>query len=194
MSKQTHNLEAEQITDAPVERILLHSCCGPCSTIALERLGERFAVTVYFYNPNISPVAEYQRRLDAQKTVVERLRTPYPLRLIVADYDPAPFAAAVKGLEAEPEGGARCAACFAQRLEQTAQCAKAEGFDYFTTALSVGPTKDATLLNRIGAGLEETCSIPYFPADFKKQGGYQRSVALSKELGLYRQNYCGCGL
>jgi len=196
MLKPTYTRKAEPIVDAqPGSTLLLHSCCGPCSTIALERLGERFAVTVYFYNPNIHPAAEYQRRLDAQKTVAERLRTRYPLRLIVPDsYNPAPFAAAVKGLEAEPEGGARCAACFTFRLEQTAQRAKAEGFDYFATALSAGPTKDATLLNKIGADLEEAYHISYLPADFKKQGGHQRSVALAKELGLYRQNYCGCML
>jgi len=158
----------------------------------LEGLGERFAVTLYFYNPNILPEAEYQRRLEAQKTVVERSAPSYPITLRSALYDPLPFLRVREGLEAIPEGGERCGRCFLLRLEATAQLAKAEGFDYFTTTLSVSPHKDAERLNEIGTSLGEAYGVVYLPADFKKKGGYQRSVALSQAWGLYRQSYCGC--
>jgi len=168
--------------------LLLHTCCSPYSTAVSERLETHFAVTLYFYNPNIHPEAEYEQRLEAQRTVAEHFQAP----LIAAPYDPAPFAAIAAGLDAEPEGGARCTRCFTLRLEETARLAKAEGFDTFTTTLSVRPRKDAARLNEIGMDAGAKYGIPYHSADFKKQGGYQRSVALAKELGLYRQNYCGC--
>jgi len=159
----------------------------------LERLGERFSVTLYFYNPNIDSETEYQRRLEAQRRVAEELRVRYPVQLIAAPYDPAPFAAVAEGFGAESEGGARCDRCFALRLEETAKLAKVQGFEYFTTTLSVSPRKDAGRLNEIGAALGEAYGVPYLVADFKKKGGYQRSVELAAALQLYRQGYCGCG-
>jgi len=176
----------------PGRTLLLHTCCGPCSTVALERLGEQFAVTLYFYNPNIRPEAEYQRRLETQKLVVEGIRTRYPVTLLAVPYDPAPFAVATQGLESEPEGGVRCVNCFTFRLEETARLAKERGFDYFATTLTTGPTKDAELLNEVGEAVGARYGVAHLPADFKKQGGHQRSVALSEKLGLYRQRYCGC--
>ena len=194
MAKVDYNREMEQQIAAarPGGTLLLHSCCGPCATAVLERLGEHFAVTLYFYNPNIHPEAEYERRLEAQRAVVEQIQTRYPSALLVAPYDPAPFLAATAGLEAESEGGARCTRCYAFRLEETARLAQERGCDYFTTTLSIGPTKDAERLNEIGAALGKTYGVSYLPADFKKKGGFQRSVALSEELGIYRQTYCGC--
>ena len=171
-----------------MKKLLLHTCCGPCSTAVLERLKDEFDITLFFYNPNILPEAEYQRRLKAQEAAARWV----DVSLIAPPYDSARFFAVTAGLEAELEGGARCARCFAFRLEETARRAKAGGFDCFATTLSIGPTKDAALLNQIGTAVSQQYGVPYLPADFKKQGGYQRSVALSKELGLYRQNYCGC--
>ena len=196
MAKYDHNPDFErQIAAArPGSALLLHSCCGPCSAAVLERLGERFAITLYFYNPNIRPEAEYRRRLEAQKTVLERTRLRYPTKLLTAPYDPQAFGAVEAGLEAEPEGGVRCTRCFLLRLEETARLAKVQNFDYFATTLSISPHKDAKRLNEIGAGLAETYGLPYLTADFKKKGGYQRSMELAREWGLYRQSYCGCGV
>ena len=195
MIKADYNLAMERqiAVMEPGRTLLLHSCCGPCSTAVLERLGDHFSITLFFYNPNICPAAEYERRLEAQQTVIERLRLRYPASLIAAPYDPAPFAAIAAGLEAEPEGGTRCMRCFTLRLEETARVAKADGFNYFATTLSVSPHKNAGQLNEIGMALGEAYGVLYLPADFKKKGGYQRSVALAGELGLYRQSYCGCG-
>jgi len=188
-----HQAFERQIAAArPGSTLLLHSCCGPCSAAVLERLGEHFAVTLYFYNPNIHPEAEYQKRLEAQKTVLERMTPRYPAKLLAAPYDPQPFAAVTAGLEREPEGGARCTRCFFLRLEETAKLAHAQGFDYFTTTLTVSPHKDPERLNETGSRLGEEYHVAYLPADFKKKGGYQRSVELAKAWGLYRQNYCGC--
>jgi len=194
MTKRDYHAELEQTTAGtePGSTLLLHTCCGPCSTVALERLGGHFAITLYFYNPNIHPEAEYERRLETQTLVVEGVKTRYPVTLIAAPYDPAPFFAATEGLASEPEGGARCVNCFTFRLEETARLAKEQGFDYFTTTLTTGPTKDAELLNGIGEALAVRYGVCHLSADFKKQGGHQRSVALSEELGLYRQKYCGC--
>ena len=176
----------------PGSTLLLHSCCGPCSTAVLERLGEHFAVTAFFYNPNILPEEEYERRLEAQKTVIERLTTCYPITLRTAPYDPAQFRAIAAGMERAPEGGTRCARCFRFRLEETARLAKAENFDFFTTTLSVSPRKDARVLNEIGTAVSAAHGVPYLIADFKKDGGHPRSVELAKAFGIYRQNYCGC--
>jgi len=194
MTRHYYNQQCEaQIAAAPLgSRLLLHSCCGPCSTAVLEQLGEHFAVTLYFYNPNILPTDEYQNRLDAQRTVVDRLATRYPVQWIAVPYNPAPFRSAIEGLEAEPEGGNRCTHCFFLRLAETARLAKEQGFLYFTTTLSVSPRKDANRLNEIGMALGETYGLSYLAADFKKKGGYQRSIELAKTLQLYRQTYCGC--
>ena len=191
MQKRNYNQEMEQIMAAiPAgQRLLLHSCCGPCSAAVIERLGAWFAVEVYFYNPNIQDQAEYQRRLEAQRVVVACVDTSYPVTLVETPYDPAPFAHIAAGLEgASEEGGLRCTACFELRLVATARLAKERGISHFTTTLTVSPRKNAVRLNEIG----EACGVEYLPADFKKRGGYQRSVELAQAWGLYRQNYCGC--
>ena len=159
-------------------RLLLQSCCGPCSTAVLEVLRPHFEVTLLYYNPNIQPEEEYRLRLENQLRVLREL---YPdVGLLECAYDGGAFTAAARGLESEPEGGARCTACFRLRLE------------YICTTLSVSPHKDAERLNAIGAGLGEKYGVRFLPCDFKKRDGYRRSIELSKSLGLYRQNYCGC--
>lgn len=175
-----------------VPTLLLHSCCGPCSSYVLEYLSQHFNITVLYYNPNIWPPTEFQKRAETQKALISGMVFKNPVRLVVLDDGCEKFEEAVTGLEAEPEGGARCIPCFRLRLEETAKRARDESYDYFTTTLSVSPHKNAQAINDIGRMLEEKYSVGYLFADFKKRGGYQRSVALSKQLGLYRQEYCGC--
>jgi predicted adenine nucleotide alpha hydrolase (AANH) superfamily ATPase len=173
-------------------RLLLHSCCGPCSSYVLEYLSKHFAVTVFYYNPNIWPEAEFHKRAEVQRTLVSRLNPDDPAELVVADYRPEEFVNIATGLETEPEGGKRCRRCFALRLEEAARYAGEHAFDYFTTTLSVSPHKDAAVLNELGGTLAEKYGVPFLFADFKKRGGYKRSIELSGQYGLYRQNYCGC--
>lgn len=170
--------------------LLLHSCCGPCSTAVLEVLCPHFAVTLLYYDPNIQPEAEYALRLENQLRVLRELHPE--VALLPCEYDGAAFTAAARGLEGEPEGGARCTACFRLRLGYTARAAAEGGFEFFCTTLSVSPHKDAERLNAIGAELGEKYGVRFLPCDFKKRDGYRRSIELSKSLGLYRQNYCGC--
>lgn len=170
-------------------RLLLHSCCGPCSSAVIERLAPHFDLTVYYYNPNIAPEEEYRRRLAVQRELVEKLGRAV---LVEGEYEPAVFLAAVRGLEGEPEGGARCTECFRLRLEATARRAAEGGFDYFCTTLTVSPHKDAARINAISEALAEHYGVAALPADFKKREGYKRSIELSRQYGLYRQNYCGC--
>lgn len=170
--------------------LLLHSCCGPCSTAVLEVLCPHFAVTLLYYDPNIQPEAEYALRLENQLRVLRELHPE--VALLPCEYDGAAFTAAARGLEGEPEGGVRCTACFRLRLGYTARAAAEGGFEFFCTTLSVSPHKDAERLNAIGAELGEKYGVRYLPSDFKKRDGYRRSIELSKSLGLYRQNYCGC--
>lgn len=169
--------------------LLLHSCCGPCSSRCLETLKETFAVTVLYYNPNITDPAEYAHRKAEQ---LRLLRETGWADSLDCDYDPAEFFAAAKGLEGEPEGGARCRACFVLRLSRTARAAKEGGYAYFCSTLSVSPHKNAAWLNEIGEKLQEECGVLWLHNDFKKRGGYLRSTQLAREYGLYRQNYCGC--
>lgn len=171
-------------------RLLLHSCCGPCSSAVLERLAPHFALTVFFSNPNIFPGEEYRHRLAEQMRLLDAL--PFEVALREDVYDHAAFLSAVRGLEREPEGGARCEPCFRLRMERTARAARDGGFDFFTTTLSVSPHKDAQLLGVIGQELGAQYGVAYLPSDFKKKEGYKRSVALAKEYALYRQDYCGC--
>lgn len=170
--------------------LLLHSCCGPCSSAVIERLAEHFRLTLYYYNPNIEPEAEYRRRLAEQ----ERLLTLLPggLSLLPCEYDHDAFSAFAQAMADEPEGGKRCLSCFALRLGQTARAAKENGFEYFTTTLSVSPHKNAEVLNAIGEGIARQLGVRYLTADFKKKNGYLRSLQLSKAFDLYRQDYCGC--
>lgn len=178
-----------RIESQPKPTLLLHACCGPCSTYVLEYLSNYFDITLLYYNPNIYPREEYLRRLDTQREVLEKTGWA---TLCESEYNHASFLAAIKGYEREPEGGARCELCFRQRMEEAAKVAKEGGFDYFATTLSVSPHKDAALLGRIGEELEIRYGVKHLPSDFKKKEGYKRSVALSRELGLYRQDYCGC--
>lgn len=170
------------------KKLLLHSCCAPCSTRALELLTGAFDLTVYYYNPNIEPRAEYERRLAEQA----RLLSTKGIPLVEGEWDPAPFLEGAGGLEGEREGGARCFLCYEMRLSGTVRYARENGFDYFATTLTVSPHKNAQKLNEIGFRLAREPGVVFLPTDFKKRGGYQRSVELSKEYGLYRQDYCGC--
>jgi predicted adenine nucleotide alpha hydrolase (AANH) superfamily ATPase len=170
--------------------LLLHVCCAPCSSAVLERLNAAFRVTVHFDNPNLDSESEFALRAgEAQRLVRE---TGWAEGFILSPYEPQTWAAAIRGLEGEPEGGARCAACFRLRLGRAAGLAKELGFDYFTTTLTLSPRKDAALLNRLGREAAEAAGVAFLPGDFKKRGGYARSVALSRQYGLYRQDYCGC--
>ncbi len=170
-------------------RLLLHSCCGPCSTRCLETLKDVFKVSVLFYNPNITDAAEYEKRKSEQERL---LRETGWADILTAEYEPADFFAAACGLEKEREGGARCRACFVLRLSRTARAAKEGGYAYFCSTLSVSPHKNAAWLNEIGEKLQEECGVLWLHNDFKKRGGYLRSTQLAREYGLYRQNYCGC--
>lgn len=172
--------------------LLLHACCAPCSSYVLEYLSRYFSISVLYYNPNISPKAEYEKR----KTELERLLSAMPLEgsvtLLSCAYEGEAFLEAARGLEQAPEGGERCERCFRLRLRRAAQEAKTQGFDYFTTTLSISPLKNAELLNRIGEEVGAEFGVAHLPADFKKKEGYKRSIELSREYSLYRQNYCGC--
>ena len=175
-----------------VPTLLIHSCCAPCSSYVLEYLSNYFEITVLYYNPNIFPQEEYEYRISEQDRLINSMEFKHPVKLISTEYTPSDFYEAVKGLEKEPEGGLRCTECFKVRLKRTAQLAKDKGFDYFTTTLSISPMKNAELLNKLGSEIAEEMGLKYLLSDFKKRGGYQRSVELSKEYELYRQNYCGC--
>lgn len=169
-------------------KVLLHSCCAPCSTACLERLKGRADVAVYYFNPNLDSQKEFDIRASEQKRLCERLGVD----CIIEEFNKSEFLTAVKGLENEMEGGKRCAVCFYLRLKRTAEKAKELGCDYFTTTLTVSPLKNAEKLNSIGKKVEEQTGVKFLPTDFKKRNGYLRSIELSKEYALYRQNYCGC--
>ncbi|MBQ5754148.1 MAG: epoxyqueuosine reductase QueH, partial [Oscillospiraceae bacterium] len=172
-------------------RLLLHACCGPCSSAVLELLCRHFDVTVLYYNPNIWPAAEYRRRADELARFLAQAR-PLGATLVEDRYDPAEFYAAVQGLEAEPEKGSRCTVCYRLRMERAAQYAAQNGFEWFTTTLSISPLKDAVRLNQIGQELAEQYGLRHLTSEFKKRDGYKRSLELSAQYGLYRQAYCGC--
>ena len=191
--KQNRQFDPASIQAAPARpRLLLHSCCGPCSTAVLESLLPYFDVDILYFNPNIRPREEYDRRVQAQRDVLEKMPLTRPVGLFVCDYEPDVFTEAVRGLESEPEGGARCRVCFRLRLEETARRAKEAGYDAFTTTLSVSPHKNAAALNEAGAQASKKFGVQYLRADCKKNNGYLRSVELSRDLGIYRQKYCGC--
>lgn len=173
-------------------KLLLHSCCAPCSSYCLEYLSKYFEITVLYYNPNISPEEEFRKRAEEQRRLISELPVKNPVSLVIDDYDPSEFFNAVKGLENAPEGGERCFVCYHLRLERAARYAAEHGFDYFCSTLSISPLKNAQKLNEIGEELSEIYKIQNLPNDFKKKGGYLRSIELSREYGLYRQNYCGC--
>lgn len=173
-------------------RLLLHACCAPCASYVLEYLSDYFDITLFFYNPNIDSFEEYEKRLAELARLVNTLPHKNNIEIINGEYTPHVFFNASLGLENEPERGKRCDKCFYLRLEETVKAAKADDFDYFCTTLSISPHKNAALLNKIGEELAEKYGIPYLPSDFKKKGGYLRSIELSKKYNLYRQNFCGC--
>ena len=191
-------------------RLLLHSCCAPCSSYVLEYLRNYFRITVFYYNPNITEDEEYRKRVAEQKRLIEAYnaqlreqekttavvsvpeRRGYLIEVIEGNYEPERFFDTARGLEQCPEGGERCFACYALRLGETAKRARAGDYDYFTTTLSISPLKNAVKLNEIGERLSREYGVAWLPSDFKKRDGYKRSIELSKEYGLYRQDYCGC--
>lgn len=174
--------------DSERKKLLMHACCAPCSSACIERLMDCFDITVYFYNPNMDSIMEYNRRAEEQKRLCEILGVD----CVIEKYNPNEFYDSVVGLETEKEGGRRCVKCFDLRLNKTAKFAKENGFDYFTTTLTVSPLKNAELLNLTGKFVENNVGVRFLPSDFKKRNGYLRSIELSKKFGLYRQNYCGC--
>ena len=185
--------ELAKITASNIRpRLLLHACCAPCSSYTLEYLTKYFDITLFFYNPNIAPEEEYDFRAAERSRFLSAHPACGRVKLSVAAYDSAPFFAMAKGLEDVPEGGERCMKCYRLRLAETAKAAKEGGFDYFCTTLSISPYKNALALNTIGGELAEECGVKYLYSDFKKKGGYARSIELSKEYDLYRQDYCGC--
>ncbi len=184
--------EISKIPSGERPRLLLQCCCAPCSSSVLKALTAHFRVLIYFYNPNIHPADEYEKRLQQFDKLLKGADYCRDVQMIEASYDPAAFFEAAKGLEGEPEGGARCTECFRLRLSETAKKAKELDCDYFTTTLTVSPHKNAALLNEIGEALGEKYGVPFLPSDFKKKEGYKQSIQLSKTFDLYRQNYCGC--
>lgn len=172
--------------------LLLHCCCAPCSSYVLEYLTQYFRITAHYFNPNISEKAEYDKRVNELKRLISEQPHDIPVSFSEGEYDPKLFFDAVKGYEHFPEGAERCFICYRLRLAEAADTAKAGGFDYFTTTLSISPLKNAEKLNEIGGGEAERVGVPYLFSDFKKREGYKRSIVLSQQYGLYRQNYCGC--
>lgn len=188
MEKILAELEAEGRTP----RLLLHSCCAPCSSYVLEYLSPYFFITDFYYNPNIAPADEYRKRVSEMQRLIREMPLPHPVEFEEGVYDPDRFYEMARGKEDIPEGGERCFACFEMRLREAAQEALRLHMDYFTTSLSISPLKDAQKLNEIGIRLGEEYGVPYLVSDFKKKNGFRRSTELSREYHLYRQNYCGC--
>lgn len=181
-----------QALDGRRPSLLLHSCCGPCSTYVLEYLSQYFDITVFYYNPNIYPPEEFEKRTVEQKKLIEKMFPDKSVGFVEGQYDDNRFYEAVKGLEDLPEGGERCFKCYRLRLEETAKKAKEYGFEYFTTTLSISPHKNAQKLNEIGEAVAQEYGLKYLLSDFKKKNGYKRSCELSAEYEIYRQDYCGC--
>ena len=175
-----------------VPTLLLHSCCAPCSSYVLEYLSNYFGITVFYYNPNIYPDEEYEMRVREQQRFIREFPAKHPIDFIEGAYDKERFYEMARGLEQVPEGGQRCFQCYELRLREAGELAKARGFDYFTTTLSISPMKNAEKLNEIGLRLAEELGVSYLCSDFKKRNGYKRSTELSREYGMYRQDYCGC--
>jgi len=197
MNKRNYQKELDKIIEENaknnyVPKLLLHSCCAPCSSYVLEYLSNYFEITVLYYNPNIFPKEEYEYRINEQARLIENLPAKHPISFVATNYEPEKFYDIAKGLENEPEGGARCRECFKLRLEYAAKLAKENNFDYFTTTLSISPLKNSEVLNEVGEEIGEIYQIKHLTSDFKKRNGYKRSVELSKEYELYRQDYCGC--
>lgn len=198
MNQKNYQKELDNIIQklqGKVPRLFLHSCCAPCSSYVLEYLCPYFDITVFYYNPNISASAEYKKRVEEQKRLIAAYNAEgkgHPIKIVEGDYEPAKFYEAVKGYEQCGEGSERCFRCFDLRLRETARRAKEQGFDYFGTTLTISPLKNAAKLNEIGLELSWEFKMPWLPSDFKKKNGYKRSVELSVQYELYRQDFCGC--
>lgn len=182
----------ENQSNGKIPTLFLHSCCAPCSSYVLEYLSEYFSITVFYYNPNIYPDEEYWKRVREQEEFIRRFPAKNPISFVEGVFEKEKFYEMVKGYEQIPEGGERCFRCYELRLREAAERAKALGMDYFTTTLSISPLKNAEKLNEIGRRLSEEYGVAYLYSDFKKRDGYKRSVELSHEYGMYRQDYCGC--
>lgn len=190
--KELDKLIQKLTEEKKVPRLLLHSCCAPCSSYVLEYLSSCFEITVFYYNPNIFPESEYTKRIWEQQVLIDELPAKHPVSFVAGAYDKERFYEMAKGLEHLKEGGERCLKCYELRLREAAEMAKEAEFDYFTTTLSISPLKNADRLNEIGMRLAGEYGVSYLQSDFKKKNGYKRSIELSKEYGLYRQDYCGC--
>lgn len=185
-------MEEQILNSKEGSSLLLHACCAPCSSAVLERLASHFKISILYYNPNITEEKEYQKRLDELKKFISKLTFKYPINIIDSRYEPKEFFQMAKGLEKEKERGKRCYKCYELRLEETAKVAKEKNFDFFATTLTLSPYKITPWLNEIGEKLSEKYQANYLYSDFKKKNGYKRSIELSKEYNLYRQDYCGC--
>ncbi len=199
---EIESIKTNPLFEKKLPSLLLHVCCAPCSSAVLERLSVFFNITIYYYNPNIHPEEEYNRRLNELKTFLKEVKTyknlvSSPITLIQEEYIPQEYFNAVKTdsiqeRKTEKERGERCIDCYTFRLKKAAEYAQKHKFDYFTTALSISPHKDASAINEIGSSLQSTYNVKFLFSDFKKRNGYKRSLELSKEFNLYRQDYCGC--
>lgn len=189
-----YDLEMQKQMDNIKEgtKLLLHACCAPCSSAVLERLSNFFEITIFYYNPNITEEKEYLKRIEELKKFISLVKYKYPISLIAGNYEPQKFFEMAKGLENEPERGKRCYKCYKMRLEESARKADELGFDYFCTTLTLSPHKNSNWINEIGEDLNNKYNSIYLYSDFKKKNGYKRSIELSKEYDLYRQDYCGC--
>ena len=196
MNKINYQKELDKITDSidagNPPRLFLHSCCAPCSSYTREYLSNYFDITVYYFNPNISPKAEFDKRFAEQKRLIDSLPAKNPIKLVLGEYNYDDFLQIARGYENVAEGGERCFRCYRMRLESTARIAKEQGFDYFCTTLSISPLKNSQKINQIGYEVAQKYGIKWLPSDFKKREGYKRSIELSKEYNLYRQSFCGC--
>lgn len=197
MNKVNYSIKTEKIIEKNkrehiLPSLLLHVCCAPCSSACLEYLNKYFKITVYYYNPNISPKSEFDKRLAEEKRLINEMKFENQVNIEEGFYDYNEFLKIAKGLENVPEGGERCFRCYQLRLDKTAALAKEKGFDYFCTTLSISPLKNAQKINEIGYETAEKYGVEWLPSDFKKKEGYKRSTELSAEYGLYRQNFCGC--
>lgn len=194
MNKTNYQKETDKVIESldKVPKLLLHSCCAPCSSYTLEYLSQYFEITVFYFNPNISPIQEFEKRFDEQERLIHVLPAKHKISLLKGEYDYNEFLQIAKGYEDVREGGERCFRCYRMRLEKTAKVAKEQGFDYFCTTLSISPLKNSQKINEIGYETAQKYDVQWLPSDFKKREGYKRSIEMSREYNLYRQNFCGC--
>ncbi len=190
--KELEKIIGQLEKEEKVPKLLLHSCCAPCSSYVLEYLSKYFEITVFYYNPNIFPENEYTKRILEQQMLIQDMQFQHPVSFLAGNYDRERFQEMAKGLEHLREGGERCFKCYELRLAEAARVAKEAEYEYFTTTLSISPLKNAEKLNEIGMKIGETYGVKYLQSDFKKKNGYKRSIELANEYGLYRQDYCGC--